>query len=38
MPDRHAQNAAGDWYIDTRCMDCSGARTAAPGLIVRRGG
>jgi glyoxylase-like metal-dependent hydrolase (beta-lactamase superfamily II) len=38
MPERHAENAPGDWYIDTRCMDCSAARTAAPGLIVKRGG
>jgi glyoxylase-like metal-dependent hydrolase (beta-lactamase superfamily II) len=38
MPERHADNAAGNWYIDTRCIDCSAARTAAPGLIVARGG
>jgi glyoxylase-like metal-dependent hydrolase (beta-lactamase superfamily II) len=38
MSERHADNAPGDWYIDTRCIDCSAARTAAPGLIVARGG
>jgi len=38
MPDRHAQNAPGNWYVDTRCIDCSAARTVAPDLIVRRGG
>jgi hypothetical protein len=38
MPKRHADNAAGDWYIDTECMDCSAARTVAPGLIVSKGG
>jgi glyoxylase-like metal-dependent hydrolase (beta-lactamase superfamily II) len=38
MPKRHADNASGDWYIDTACMDCSAARTVAPGLIVSRGG
>src|ERR1700724_1110551 len=38
MPERHGDNAAGDWYIDTKCIDCSAARTVAPGLIVSRGG
>jgi hypothetical protein len=38
MPERHADNAPGDWCIDTRCIDCSAFRTAAPGLIVARGG
>jgi glyoxylase-like metal-dependent hydrolase (beta-lactamase superfamily II) len=38
MPERHAKNAPGEWYIDTRCIDCSAARTAAPGLIVARDG
>lgn len=37
MPDRHAENAPGDWFIDTSCFDCSAARTVAPGLIVSRG-
>lgn len=35
---RHSLNAPGDWYIDTECMDCSAARTVAPGLIVHAGG
>ena len=38
MPERHGDNAPGDWYIDTKCIDCSAARTVAPGLIVSRGG
>ena len=38
MPERHAANATGPWYIDTRCIDCSASRTVAPGLIVERGG
>lgn len=38
MTKRHHENAPGDWYIDTRCTDCSAARTVAPGLIVERGG
>jgi glyoxylase-like metal-dependent hydrolase (beta-lactamase superfamily II) len=38
MPERHSENAPGNWYIDTKCMDCSAVRTAAPGLIVQRGG
>jgi glyoxylase-like metal-dependent hydrolase (beta-lactamase superfamily II) len=35
---RHELNAPGPWYVDKRCIDCSAARTVAPGLIVRRGG
>src|SRR5215469_6013290 len=38
MPKRHAENTPGDWYVDTECMDCSAARTVAPGLILSRGG
>jgi len=38
MAERHALNAPGEWYIDRNCMDCSAARTVAPGLIVSRGG
>jgi glyoxylase-like metal-dependent hydrolase (beta-lactamase superfamily II) len=38
MLKRHPDNAPGDWYIDTRCTDCSAARTVAPGLIVERDG
>lgn len=36
--DRHPANASGNWYIDTRCTDCSAARTVAPGLIVEKDG
>lgn len=35
---RHSENAAGDWYIDTNCINCKAAQTVAPGLIVERGG
>ncbi len=38
MTERHPLNAPGEWYVDTRCFDCSAARTVAPGLIVERGG
>ena len=37
MTTRHPQNAPGDWYVDTRCIDCGAARTVAPGLIVEGG-
>ena len=38
MAKPHPANAPGNWYIDTRCTDCSAARTVAPGLIVERDG
>ena len=38
MTERAPGNAAGSWYVDRSCIDCSAARTVAPGLIVRRGG
>jgi len=38
MRRRHPLNASGDWYVDTRCIDCGAARTVAPGLIVGGGG
>ncbi|HYG88948.1 MAG TPA: MBL fold metallo-hydrolase [Azospirillum sp.] len=38
MTERHVLNAPGNWYVDTRCIDCSASRTVAPGLIVARGG
>jgi hypothetical protein len=38
MTERHPANAPGNWYIDTRCTDCSAARTVAPGLIVEKDG
>ena len=31
--DRHPNNSAGDWYVDTRCIDCDVSRHYAPGLI-----
>lgn len=38
MTSRHKANAAGNWYVDTSCTNCSAARTVAPGLIVERDG
>ncbi len=38
MGERHPANAPGDWYVDTRCIDCGAAREVAPGLIVARDG
>jgi glyoxylase-like metal-dependent hydrolase (beta-lactamase superfamily II) len=38
MAKRHDANAAGDWFVDTSCIDCAAAREAAPGLIVARDG
>ena len=32
--DRHPLNVEGDWFADTRCIDCDVARHYAPGLIV----
>jgi glyoxylase-like metal-dependent hydrolase (beta-lactamase superfamily II) len=37
MAARHELNAPGPWYVDTRCINCSAARTVAPGLIVEKG-
>lgn len=37
-PDRHPDNAPGEWYVDTRCINCTASRTVAPGLIVERDG
>jgi glyoxylase-like metal-dependent hydrolase (beta-lactamase superfamily II) len=36
--DRNPQSAPGNWYIDTRCIDCAASREVAPGLIVHRDG
>src|SRR4029450_751641 len=41
MPVRRERNPAsapGDWFIDTRCIDCAASREVAPGLIVHRHG
>lgn len=35
---RNPDSAPGDWYIDTRCIDCAASRDVAPGLIVERNG
>lgn len=35
IDDRHPAGAPGDWFVDTRCIDCDAARQVAPGLIVR---
>lgn len=35
---RNPESAPGDWYIDTRCIDCGASRDVAPGLIVERHG
>jgi glyoxylase-like metal-dependent hydrolase (beta-lactamase superfamily II) len=36
--ERHPANAAGDWYVDTACIDCGASRDVAPGLIVEADG
>jgi glyoxylase-like metal-dependent hydrolase (beta-lactamase superfamily II) len=38
MAERHDLNAPGDWYVDTSCMNCGAARTAAPELFAEAGG
>ena len=38
MSKRHPDNAPGNWYVDTACIDCAAARNVAPGLIVKGGG
>jgi glyoxylase-like metal-dependent hydrolase (beta-lactamase superfamily II) len=35
LEDRHPAGAAGEWFVDTRCIDCDAARQVAPGLIAR---
>ena len=37
-PIRNPDSAAGDWYIDTACIDCGASRHVAPSLIVARNG
>jgi glyoxylase-like metal-dependent hydrolase (beta-lactamase superfamily II) len=36
--ERNSHSAPGDWYVDTRCIDCAASREVAPGLIVHREG
>jgi glyoxylase-like metal-dependent hydrolase (beta-lactamase superfamily II) len=38
LEDRHPAGADGDWFVDTRCIDCDAARQVAPGLIARNPG
>jgi glyoxylase-like metal-dependent hydrolase (beta-lactamase superfamily II) len=37
-PPRNPDSAAGDWYVDTDCIDCGASRHVAPGLVVWRNG
>jgi len=32
--DRHPGNAAGEWYVDRRCIDCGACRQLAPDVFV----
>jgi len=34
---RHPANAEGDWFVDTRCIDCGTCRDIAPSLFGSRG-
>jgi glyoxylase-like metal-dependent hydrolase (beta-lactamase superfamily II) len=36
--ERNPETAAGNWFIDTRCIDCAASREVAPGLIIHRNG
>jgi glyoxylase-like metal-dependent hydrolase (beta-lactamase superfamily II) len=38
LAERNPASAPGDWYIDSRCIDCGASRDVAPGLIIRRQG
>jgi glyoxylase-like metal-dependent hydrolase (beta-lactamase superfamily II)/ferredoxin len=35
---RNRDNVAGDWFVDTRCIDCGTCREIAPELFVARAG
>jgi glyoxylase-like metal-dependent hydrolase (beta-lactamase superfamily II)/ferredoxin len=35
---RNVANADGDWFVDTRCIDCGTCREIAPDLFVARQG
>ena len=37
-PIRNPDSAAGDWYVDTACIDCGASRHVAPNLIIERNG
>ncbi len=34
---RHPANAEGDWFVDTRCIDCGTCRDIAPQIFGARG-
>jgi glyoxylase-like metal-dependent hydrolase (beta-lactamase superfamily II) len=34
---RHPANAPGEWFVDTRCIDCGTCREVAPGLFAELG-
>lgn len=33
--ERHPATVEGDWFVDSRCIDCDASRHVAPGLIAR---
>ena len=35
---RHPDNAEGEWFVDTRCIDCGTCRDIAPDVFADRGG
>ena len=35
---RNRGNAAGEWFVDTRCIDCGTCREIAPGLFDEAAG
>jgi glyoxylase-like metal-dependent hydrolase (beta-lactamase superfamily II) len=35
LGDRNAAGAPGDWFVDTRCIDCDASRQMAPDLLER---
>ena len=37
-PPRNPDSAAGEWYVDTACIDCGASRHVAPELVVWRNG
>ena len=37
MATRHPENAPGEWYVDTSCINCSASRTIAPGVFAESG-
>jgi glyoxylase-like metal-dependent hydrolase (beta-lactamase superfamily II) len=38
LDDRNPDKAAGEWFIDRRCIDCGASPHVAPGLIDHRNG